>query len=82
MALRRLPQGDTQWEPPLMVLNSSWQADALFGGSIFAQAVGGTAPFSWVQRCGPVDLSNAFPKFDALGGPFDPRTPTFWIRFG
>jgi len=79
--LGRLSQGDTQWDAPLMILNATWRGDRFSGGYISAQAVGGTAPFSWVPQCGSVELAKGLAQYDGFGRPLDPHTSHLVVRF-
>lgn len=78
MALGRLPQGDTAWDGPLMIMNTSWQLEGLAGtGHLRAEAIGGKAPYTWMPKCGPYDLSKQLTKYDGLGRPIDQRNVPF-----
>ncbi len=82
MTLGRLPQGDTAWDAPLMIMNTSWSLSQVpftggIDGHLRAEAIGGKAPYTWTPRCGPVDLSRNLTKRDGLGQPIDQRNVPF-----
>ncbi len=75
MTLGRLAQGDTPWDAPLMIMNTSWQLEGLAGtGHLRAEAIGGKAPYTWRPVCGSYDLSGNLTKRDGLGQPIDLRS--------
>ena len=82
MTLGRLPQGDTPWDAPLMIMNTSWSLSQVpftggIDGHLRAEAIGGKAPYTWTPRCGSVDLSKNLTKRDGLGQPIDQRNVPF-----
>lgn len=78
MKMGRLPQGDTPWDAPLMIMNTSWQLQQVpfsgqLDGHLRAEAIGGKSPYIWRPVCGSNDLSKNLTKRDGLGQPIDQR---------